>query len=196
MSEFVEGFEGLNHVKKGISIFGSKRAEPKSFYYKAAFDTAFYLGKAGFSVLTGAGPGIMEAANKGAKAAGAESIGLNIFIPEQQVPNPHINYMLEFKYFFIRKFMFAKYSKAFVVFPGGFGTLDEFFEALALVQTLRVPKFPIILFGGNYWKDLVSWLKGVCEARGTLVADDLRLFKLIDSPRQVVREIKKFYKYK
>ncbi|MCD6539120.1 MAG: TIGR00730 family Rossman fold protein [Candidatus Omnitrophica bacterium] len=196
MSEFVEGYEGLNHIKKGVSIFGSKRAKPTSPYYKFAYKTAFLLGKAGFSILTGAGPGIMEAANKGAKNSGAESIGLNILVPEQQIPNPYASYILEFKYFFIRKVMFAKYSKAFVVFPGGFGTLDEFFEALALVQTERIPKFPIILFGSNYWKGLITWLKDTSVKKGCLEESDFRLFKVVDSPQEVVKTIEKFYKYK
>ena len=196
MSEFVEGYEGLNHIKKGVSIFGSKRAKSTSPYYKFAYKTAFLLGKAGFSILTGAGPGVMEAANKGAKNSGAESIGLNILIPEQQIPNPYVSYILEFKYFFIRKVMFAKYSKAFVVFPGGFGTLDEFFEALALVQTERIPKFPIILFGSGYWKGLTTWLKNTSIKEGCLEGSDLKLFKIVDSPQEVVKIIKKFYKYK
>ncbi len=196
MSEFVEGYEGLNHVKRGVSIFGSKKAGPCSFYYKSAYKTAFLLGKAGFSILTGAGPGIMEAANKGAKESKAESIGLNILIPEQQTPNPYLSYILEFKYFFIRKVMFAKYSKAFVVFPGGFGTLDEFFEALALVQTERVPKFPIILFGSKYWRGLIRWLREVSLERGCLEEKDLKLFKIVDKPLEVVKSIKRFYKYR
>jgi len=196
MSEFVEGYEGLNHVKRGVSIFGSKKAGPCSFYYKSAYKTAFLLGKAGFSILTGAGPGIMEAANKGAKDSKAESIGLNILIPEQQTPNPYLSYILEFKYFFIRKVMFAKYSKAFVVFPGGFGTLDEFFEALALVQTERVPKFPIILFGSKYWRGLIRWLREVSLERGCLEEKDLKLFKIVDKPLEVVKSIKRFYKYR
>ena len=196
MSEFVEGYEGLNHVKRGVSIFGSKKAGPCSFYYKSAYKTAFLLGKAGFSILTGAGPGIMEAANKGAKESKAESIGLNILIPEQQTPNPYLSYILEFKYFFIRKVMFAKYSRAFVVFPGGFGTLDEFFEALALVQTERVPKFPIILFGSKYWRGLIRWLREVSLERGCLEEKDLKLFKIVDKPLEVVKSIKRFYKYR
>jgi uncharacterized protein (TIGR00730 family) len=196
MSEFVEGYEGLNHIKNGVAIFGSKNAQPKTTYYNAAYNTAKALGKAGFSVLTGAGPGVMAAANKGARDVGAASIGLNILIPEQQVPNPYANYLLEFKYFFIRKVMFAKYSKAFVVFPGGFGTLDEFFEGLALVQTHRVPKFPIILFGSRYWKGLLSWLKQVCKKRGCLEATDFNLFKMANSAQEVVKIIKTFYRNK
>ncbi|MBN2121299.1 MAG: TIGR00730 family Rossman fold protein [Candidatus Omnitrophica bacterium] len=194
MSEFVEGYEGLNHIKNGIAIFGSKNAKPKSFHYKAAYNTAWALGKAGFSVLTGAGPGVMEAANKGAKEAGAESVGLNILIPEQQHPNPYTTYLLEFKYFFIRKVMFAKYSKAFVVFPGGFGTLDELFEGLALVQTQRVPKLPIILFGKRYWKGLFSWLDEVCKEKGCLEPRDLKLCNIVDNPQEVVRQVKKLIK--
>jgi uncharacterized protein (TIGR00730 family) len=138
MSEFVDGFEELSDIKEAVSIFGSARVKPGSKYYKLAEDTGVMLVKNGYSVITGAGPGIMEAANKGAKKAGGESIGLNILIPTTQAPNKYITRLLEFKYFFCRKVMFAKYSKAFVVFPGGFGTMDEFFEAITLVQTRRV----------------------------------------------------------
>lgn len=194
MSEFVDGFEGLNHVKKGVSIFGSKKARPNSVYYKAAYNTAKLLGKAGFSVITGAGSGIMEAANRGAKDAKAESIGLNILIPEQQVPNRYVSYLMEFKYFFIRKVMFAKYSKAFVAFPGGFGTLDEVFEGLALVQTQRIHHFPIILFGKDYWQELLVWLKNACLEKGRLDKKDFALFTLVDKPEEVVKEVKKFYR--
>lgn len=193
MSEFVEGFEGLNHVQKSVAIFGSKRAKPNSRHYKAAFKTALMLGKAGFSILTGAGPGIMEAANKGALKAGVESIGLNILIPEQQKANPYINYLLEFKYFFIRKVMFAKYSKAVIAFPGGFGTLDELFESLALIQTERIPKAPIIFFDRKYWHGLDSWLRNTCKYRGALIEKDLNLFKIVDEPEEAVAEIKKAY---
>jgi uncharacterized protein (TIGR00730 family) len=194
MSEFVEGYEGLNHIKNGVAVFGSKNAKPQGAHYKAAYATAKALGKAGFSILTGAGPGIMAAANKGARDAKAASIGLNILIPEQQKPNPYATYILEFKYFFIRKVMFAKYSKAVVVFPGGFGTLDELFESLALVQTHRVPKFPIILYGSSYWKGLLSWLKEVCKEKGCLEARDFTLFKLADDPKETVKIIKSFYR--
>jgi uncharacterized protein (TIGR00730 family) len=196
MSEFVEGYEGLNHIKNGVAIFGSKAAKPQSAYYKAAYSTARALGKAGFSILTGAGPGIMAAANKGARDAKAASIGLNILIPEQQIPNPFSTQLLEFKYFFIRKVMFAKYSKAVVVFPGGFGTLDELFESLALVQTHRVPKFPIILYNSDYWQGLLSWLKETCRQKGCLEARDFSLFRFADGPKEVVSAIQTFYRNK
>ena len=196
MSEFVEGFDGLSGIKKAIAFFGSKRAKKNNLYYQLAYKTANLLAKKGYSIITGAGPGIMEAANKGASKAKGKSIGLNILIPEQQVPNPYINYLLEFKYFFVRKVMFAKYSRAFVVFPGGYGTLDELFEALALIQANRIDSFPIILLGKSFWEGLISWLKDTAIKRGTLLKEDLFLFKAVDKPQDVLREIEKFYKKK
>ncbi|MCD6134426.1 MAG: TIGR00730 family Rossman fold protein [Candidatus Omnitrophica bacterium] len=192
MSEFVEGFEGLNDIKKGVSIFGSKKMHPQSKFYQLAEKTAYLLSKKGYTVVTGAGPGIMEAANKGARKAGKDSVGLNIIIPEQQIPNKYVNYLLEFRYFFVRKVMFARYSKAFVVFPGGFGTFDELFEGLALVQTKRVKQFPIILVGLDYWRKLVEWLKTETWRRGFIAKKDLSLFYLADSPQQVVKIISGF----
>lgn len=193
MSEFVEGFEGLSHIKKGVAIFGSKRSSPRDKYYQLAYQTAKILGRANFSIITGAGPGIMEAANKGANEVGAESIGLNILIPEQ-LPNPYVNYLLEFRYFFIRKVMFAKYSKAMVVFPGGFGTLDELFETVALIQTERIAPFPVILFGRSYWKGLIDWLRSLEKEKKTLDKKDLTLFKVVDEPKMVLRGINSFYR--
>jgi hypothetical protein len=193
MSEFVEGFEGLSRVKKAVAFFGSKRVTCNHPYYKLAYQTAKLLAKNGFSIITGAGPGIMEAANKGALDGKGRSIGLNILIPEQQTPNPYINYLLEFKYFFVRKVMFAKYSSAFVFFPGGYGTLDELMEGLALIQTHRVRSFPIILVGRKHWCGLISWFRNTLIKRGTLVEGDLSLFKIVDKPQQVLREIRRFY---
>src|SRR3990167_8089640 len=162
MSEFVDGFEELSNVKKAVSIFGSsKHIGATKKFYKIAEDTAQLLVKNGYAVITGAGPGIMEAGNKGAKEAVGESIGLNILIPTMQKPNKYVNRVLEFKYFFCRKVMFAKYSKAFIVFPGGFGTLDEFSEAITLVQTQRIDPFPVILVGSEFWKGLVHWMREV-----------------------------------
>ncbi|MCM8773636.1 MAG: TIGR00730 family Rossman fold protein [Candidatus Omnitrophica bacterium] len=194
MSEFVEGFDGLSGLKKAVSFFGSKRIEEGSYYYKLAYRTAFILSKQGYSILTGAGPGIMEAANRGAWYAKGNSIGLNILIPEQK-PNPYVNYLLEFRYFFVRKVMFAKYSCAFVVFPGGYGTLDELFEGLALIQTYRVEPFPVILVGRKFWGGLIDWLKNkLVKENSTLLEEDLFLFDLLDKPEEVLKKIKSFYR--
>lgn len=193
MSEFVEGFEGLSQVKKGVAFFGSKRLDRRHFYYKLAYRIAYYLSKKGYKIITGAGPGIMEAANKGAYDAGTTSVGLNILIPEQQKPNPYVNYLLEFYYFFVRKVMFAKYSCAFVVFPGGFGTLDELFEALALVQTERIDPMPIVLVGKEYWSGLLDWFKSVLIKKGTLIENDLKLYKVVDTPQSAYKAIKSFH---
>ena len=193
MGEFVDGIESLSDIINAVSIFGSARTKRTSQYYKLAEKTASHLARAGYAVITGAGPGIMEAANKGASKAGGTSIGLNILIPFDQKPNKYINRIIDFKYFFCRKVMFAKYSKAFIVMPGGFGTLDELFEALALVQTKRVDPFPIILVGSAYWKGLMGWLNGKLLSDGTISKSDLSIFTIIDEPRKVVTFIDKFY---
>jgi len=194
MSEFVDGIEGLKDIKKAVSIFGSSRTEPKDKYYKLAEKTAYLLAKAGYSVITGAGKGIMEAANKGAKKAGGDSIGLNILIPLEQKPNKYITRLMEFRYFFCRKVMFAKYSKAFIVFPGGFGTMDEFFEALSLIQTQRVDPFPVILVGSDYWKGLMEWIEKVPVKKGAIFKKELSIFTTIDTPGEIVSRIKNFYR--
>lgn len=194
MSEFVDGFEELSDLNEGVSIFGSARTKPSDKYYKLAETTAGKLAKNGYTVITGAGPGIMEAANKGAKEAGGESVGLNILIPTMQRPNRHITRLLEFKYFFCRKVMFAKYSKAFVVFPGGFGTLDEFFEAITLVQTRRVDPFPVVLMGTDYWKGMISWIRNKMLPHGMLDKEDITIFSMTDSPDKAVSIINNFYK--
>ncbi|MCM8832264.1 MAG: TIGR00730 family Rossman fold protein [Candidatus Omnitrophica bacterium] len=196
MSEFVEGFEALSGIKKGVSFFGSKRIEENHPYYKLAYKTAYLLAKKGYSIITGAGPGIMEAANKGAYFAKGVSVGLNIIIPEQQKPNPYINYLLDFRYFFVRKVMFTKYSCAFVVFPGGYGTLDELFEALALIQTERIEPIPIILVVKRYWQPLLEWLMKKLIKEGTLIDEELTLFKVVDTEQEVLKAISKFKKSK
>jgi uncharacterized protein (TIGR00730 family) len=195
MSEFVEGFEELSDVQNAVSIFGSAKDDAPSTkkYYKTARDTAYLLAKSGYTVITGAGHGIMTAGNRGAKEAGGESIGLNILIPIMQKPNKYVTKLLEFKYFFCRKVMFAKYSKAFIVFPGGFGTLDELFEAITLVQTERVDPFPVILVGKAYWKGLVEWVKKTLLPQGTIDSRDMKLFSVVDSPKEVLSVIKDFY---
>lgn len=194
MSELVEGFDGLANVKKGISILGSRRTEETSLYYKCAVKTAGLLTKKGYDVITGAGGGIMEAANKGAAKAKGRSIGLNILLPEKQLPNSYINHLLEFRYFFVRKVMFAKYSNGFIVFPGGYGTLDELFEGLALMQTDKMSFFPIILVGKKFWSGLINWLQATLIESGTILNDDLKLFRLVDKPEEVLAEVEKFYK--
>ncbi len=194
MSEFVDGFEELSNVKEAVSIFGSARANPSDKYYKIAEETAARLVKSGYSIITGAGPGIMEAANKGAKKAGGESIGLNILIPTMQKPNKYVTKLLEFKYFFCRKVMFAKYSKALIAFPGGYGTMDEFFEAITLVQTKRIDPFPIILVGSQYWKGLINWMEGTMLPHAMIHRSDLKIFSVTDTPQEIVSIINKFYK--
>ena len=193
MSEFVDGFEELSNVKEAVSIFGSARASTSNKYYKIAEDTASRLVKSGYAIITGAGPGIMEAANKGAKEAGGESIGLNILIPIMQKPNKYITKLLEFKYFFCRKVMFAKYSKALVAFPGGYGTMDEFFESITLVQTRRIDPFPIILVGSEYWKGLVQWMEKTMLPNKAINRSDLKIFSVADTPQEAVSIINRFY---
>ena len=194
MSEFVDGFDALSNIGPAVSIFGSSRAKKSSYYCRQAEITAAAFVRAGYAVITGAGPGIMEAANKGTKAAGGESVGLNILIPSQQKPNRYVTKLLEFDYFFCRKVMFLKYSKAFVFFPGGYGTLDEFAEVVTLIQTQRVRPFPCILFGTPYWKGFVQWLKNTAVKADTITRDDLDLFKQTDRPEEVVSIVQEFYR--
>jgi len=193
MSEFVDGFEQLSHIKQGVSFFGSKNTPKNHSYYKLAYDSAYLLSKKGYTVITGAGAGIMEASNKGAYKAGAVSVGLNILIPRVQLPNPYINYLMEFKYFFVRKVMFTKHSYAFVVFPGGYGTLDELFETLSLVQTQRIEPVPVILVNSAYWKGLIGWFKDCLIKNRAIDEKDLSLFKIADTPQEVLAAIKDFY---
>jgi uncharacterized protein (TIGR00730 family) len=194
MGEFVEGFEALSKVGSAISIFGSSRSARGSKYYKLAEKIAYLLVKEGYTIITGAGPGIMEAANKGAMAAKGESIGLNIEVPIIQKPNRYITTLLAFRYFFCRKVMFAKYSKAFVILPGGFGTMDELFEALTLVQTKRVPSLPIIIVGKQYWSGLIDWAKKNMLEDQCISRSDLKIFKIVDNPEEVVKIVRKFYR--
>lgn len=193
MSEFVEGFEVLSQLGKAVSIFGSSRLKPNTLYYKLAEEIAYLLAKEGYAIITGSGPGLMEAANKGTKRAGGKSVGLNIQIPNEQKPNPYVDQLLEFRYFFVRKVMFVKYAKAFLILPGGYGTLDEFTEALNLIQTERISKFPVVLFGSKYWKGMIDWLKDTVLKNGNISKEDLNIFTLVDKPKDVVSVIKKFY---
>ena len=194
MAEFIEGFEILSRVGKAVSIFGSSRVKPNDRYYKMAEELAEILVKEGYAIISGGGPGIMEAANKGAFKAGGESIGLNIEIPREQKPNKFVKTLLNFRYFFCRKVMFVKYASAYVVFPGGYGTMDEFFEALTLIQTKRIKSFPVILVGGEYWSELVEWINGDLVKRRYISQKDTNLFHVADTSQEVVEVIKNFYK--
>jgi len=193
MSEFVEGFEVLSELGKAVSIFGSSRMRPGNKYYKLAEEVAYLLAKEGYAIITGSGPAIMEAANKGARRAGGHSVGLNIQIPLEQKSNKYVDTLLDFRYFFVRKVMFVKYAKAFVIMPGGYGTLDEFTEAINLIQTKRIPKFPVVIFGSEYWKGMLDWLKDTVLKRGSISKEDLNIFTVVDTPKDVVSAIKKFY---
>jgi uncharacterized protein (TIGR00730 family) len=186
MGEFVEGFDDLATITRGVSIFGSARTPPDHPQYKAAQETAALLARAGYAVITGGGPGIMQAANQGAFEAGGLSIGCNIELPFEQKPNPYLTRSLTFKYFFVRKTMFVKYSLAFIIFPGGFGTLDELFESLTLIQTRKIKNFPVILFGSAYWKGMLEWISEIMLAEGKIKESDLRMLNLTDSPAEVV----------
>jgi uncharacterized protein (TIGR00730 family) len=190
MGEFVEGFDTLANVGPAVSIFGSARVRPDDPQYGAAEETARRLAEAGFAVITGGGPGIMEAANKGARAAGGRSIGCNIELPFEQGMNPYVEIAVNFRYFFVRKTMFVKYAEAFIIFPGGFGTLDELFEALTLIQTGKVRNFPVILFGSEYWQGLLEWIRVRMLAEAKVSPDDLDLLVLTDSPEEAVRIVR------
>jgi len=193
MAEFVEGFETLSKVGPAASIFGSARAKQRSPEYKKAVRTAELLAREGYAVITGGGDGIMEAANKGASQAGGVSVGLNIELPVPQKLNRYVTTALSFRYFFVRKMMFVKYARALVIFPGGFGTLDEFLESLTLVQTTRHPPFPVILVGGDYWRSLVSWIEGHVLERDYISPEDLKLFQIVEEPEEVVEIVRAFY---
>ena len=192
MAEFVEAIETLSRVKNAVSIFGSARTTPDDPYYQKAETLSRLLAERGFGVITGGGPGIMEAANKGAAGAGGQSVGMNIRLPLEQKPNPYANISIDYKYFFTRKVMFVKYAMAYVVMPGGFGTLDELFEALTLLQTKRIKAFPVILMGSEYWKGLIDWLKKTALRNNKISATDLELFQVIDDPEEAVKHIQKY----
>lgn len=196
MSEFVDGFHEMSDIGPAVTIFGSARTAPDHRWYKDAEKTAGLLVKEGYAVITGGGPGVMEAANKGAMESAGQSIGLNIDLPFEQKPNPYITRLIHFHYFFARKVMFLKYAKAFVIFPGGYGTLDELFESLTLMQTKRMEKFPVILYDSKFWKGLMGWIKGDLVDVKNISPEDVDLFTLVDSPQGVVNVIRKFYKKK
>ncbi len=192
MAEFVDAIETMSQIHNAVSIFGSARVEPEDEYYQKAEKLGFLLAENGFNVITGGGPGIMEAANKGATAGGGKSVGMNIRLPFEQKPNPYANIHVDYKYFFIRKVMFVKYAVAYIILPGGFGTMDELFEALTLIQTRRIKSFPVILMGSEYWQGLVNWLKKIMLAEGKIIPADLNLIQIIDDPEEAVNHIKKY----
>jgi len=192
-SEFIEGFDKLAAIEKGVSIFGSARTHPDDPQYLAAVETARLLGAQGFSIITGAGPGIMEAANKGAKLAGAPSYGCNIELPFEQGANPYVDTLVSFRYFAVRKTMFIKYSSAFIIFPGGFGTFDELFEALTLIQTGKISQFPVVLFGTHYWAGLVRWIRSRVLAERKISPGDMDLMVVTDDPGEAARVVSEAY---
>lgn len=195
MAEFVEGFDKLSKIGPCVSIFGSARTQPDHSFYLLAEEIAFKLTKEGYGIITGGGPGIMEAANKGAKTAGGKSVGLNIELPFEQSHNPFIDNdkLISFDYFFVRKLMFIKYAQGFVVMPGGFGTMDEFFEALTLIQTKKIGKFPIVLVGKKYWGGLMTWIENVLIEEKMIDVKDMNYFFLADSADEAVAHINSFY---
>lgn len=196
MAEFVEGFETLSRIGPCVSIFGSARTEPHHSYYKLAEDVAYKLAMSGFGIITGGGPGIMEAGNKGARKANGKSVGLNIDLPFEQKSNPYIDMdkLINFDYFFVRKLMFTKYAQGFVVLPGGFGTMDELFEALTLIQTGKVARFPIVLVEKDYWGGLIDWInKTMNEENKNISPKDLELFRVVDTADEAVEHITNFY---
>jgi uncharacterized protein (TIGR00730 family) len=191
LAEFVEGFDALARYHPAVSIFGSTRAKPGDEVYQKAERIGQLLAENRFSVITGGGPGAMEAANKGASIAGGNSIGLNIELPLEQKPNPYANITLKYRYFFVRKVMFVKYAVAYIILPGGFGTMDELFESVTLIQTHKIKPFPVILVGSNYWKGLLDWIKEVVLKEGRISPTDLDILQLIDDPEEIVKTIKK-----
>ncbi|GCF10804.1 TIGR00730 family Rossman fold protein [Dictyobacter arantiisoli] len=187
IGEFVNGFDVLAHIPPSIAIFGSARTKTDNPYYAAAQETARLLAEAGFGIITGGGPGVMEAANKGAQEGGNLSIGCNIELPFEQASNPYLDISLDFRYFFVRKTLFVKYSSAFIIFPGGFGTMDELFEALTLIQTKKVSNFPVILYGSQYWNGLMDWLRGTMLEVENISPTDLDLLRVSDDPQEICK---------
>ncbi len=196
MSEFVDGFETMSELGPAVSVFGSSRTEPGAPYYDLAVQVARHLVEHGYGVITGGGPGIMEAANKGCQEAGGDSVGLNIVIPHEQIANPYVDSdkLINFDFFFVRKVMFSKYAQGFIVLPGGFGTMDELFEALTLIQTGKATRFPVVLLGTDYWGGLVDWIKAKLLNEGNISPEDLDLFHLLDEPAEAVKIIDDFYR--
>ncbi len=192
MAEFTEGFEGLDSIGPAVSVFGSARTKKDEVYYQLAEQTGKLLVDAGFAVITGGGGGIMEAANKGATQAKGKSIGLNIDLPMEQMPNEFQNLSLQFRYFFCRKVMFLKYARGFIVFPGGYGTMDEVYEALTLIQTMKQVVFPVVLIGKEFWGPMIDWLKNIMLKNEYINAEDLNMYQLVDDPKEAVKIITDF----
>ena len=191
LAEFVEGFDVLPGIYPAVTIFGSARSHPNSANYKTTQKVSRLLVESGFNVISGGGPGVMEAANKGAAQAGGKSVGLHIHLPNEQKPNKYANVRLDLKYFFVRKVMFVKYAVAYIIMPGGFGTLDELFEALTLIQTKRIKFFPVILIGSRYWQGLIDWVKGTLIKEKAISESDLDIMTVVDTPEEAVRTIKR-----
>jgi len=191
LAEFVEGFDVLPEVYPAVTIFGSSRSHPNSVNYKTTQTVARLLVESGFNVISGGGPGVMEAANKGAAEAGGKSVGLHIHLPQEQKANKYANVRLDFKYFFIRKVMFVKYAVAYVIMPGGFGTLDELFESLTLIQTKRIKSFPVVLIDSQYWQGLIDWINGTLIKEKAISESDLDIMTVVDTPEEAVRIIKR-----
>jgi uncharacterized protein (TIGR00730 family) len=196
MAEFVEGFDTLSKLGNCVTMFGSARVKPNTPYYRLAKQVAKEFGKAGFGIISGGGPGMMEAANRGAREAAAPSIGVNIDLPFEQKANDYIDpdKLITFKHFFVRKVMFTKYAQGFIVLPGGFGTLDEFFEAVTLIQTMKIHPFPVILIGSKYWQGLLDWIHATVLEEGMISKKDLAIFSVTDDPLEAVRIVRNFYK--
>lgn len=195
MAEFVEGYEKMARIGPCVSVFGSARTKTDNPYYTDAVRTSELLVESGYGVITGGGPGIMEAGNKGADQIGGKSVGLNIVLPFEQSCNRYVNHPVDFDYFFVRKVMFVKYTQALITFPGGFGTLDELFEVLTLIQTKKIDKKPVILFGVKYWSGLIDWIKNtMLDTESNINAEDLDLIKMTDSPEEAIGMINDFYK--
>ncbi len=189
MGEFVDGVEALHDIGPAVTIFGSARVKPEDPAYQQAAEIASLFVQEKFAVISGGGPGIMEAANKGAKEAGGTSVGLNIELPFEQMPNPYADIQVNFRYFFVRKVMLVKYALAYIIMPGGFGTLDELFEAVTLIQTKRIKPFPVILVGSDYWQGLLDWIKSSMLSENRISADDLDILQILDDPRDVVKAV-------
>jgi uncharacterized protein (TIGR00730 family) len=194
MAELVEGFEAMNAIGPAVSIFGSARTKPGTPYYDKCLKIAELLASDGFAIISGGGPGIMEAANKGAKNARGTSVGLNIELPMEQMPNQYQDVKLEFRYFFVRKLMFVKYAVGYVIFPGGLGTIDELFEAITLIQTRKIRSFPVVLIGRDYWQGLIDWIRRTTIPAGNLDSADIDLLHIVDEPEEVLEIINKRYR--
>lgn len=197
MAEFVEGFEKLAKIGPCVAIFGSARTKPNQKSYRLTEEIAYLLTKKGFGIITGGGPGIMEAGNKGAHFAGGKSVGINIELPFEQAPNPFIDRdkYIELQYFFVRKVLFMRYSQGYIVLPGGFGTMDELFEAITLIQTQKLVKFPIVLVDSAYWSGLLAWIKDVMLTENNISPEDMNIFRVVDTAEDAVKIIEEFYSY-